>query len=61
MCLLLGPAPRVGGIIAFYPSFESFTLLESVNLVKVFKLFRLEQNVFGVQSDGQWMALLDSS
>jgi hypothetical protein len=48
MCLLLGPTGA--GTIAFYPSFGSFTLLEPVNLVKVFRLFRLEQIFFGVES-----------
>jgi hypothetical protein len=45
------------GTIAFDPTFGSFTLLElvsqlheSVSLVKVFRLFKLEQMFFGVQS-----------
>ncbi len=35
---LLGPVP-----IALDPTFGSFTLLEPVSLVKVFRLFRLER------------------
>jgi hypothetical protein len=45
------------GTIEFHPTFRSFTLLElvshlgePVSLVKVFRLFKLEQMFFGVQS-----------
>jgi len=44
----LGPAPT--GTIALDPTFGSFTLDEPVLLVKVFRPFRLEQILFGVQS-----------
>jgi hypothetical protein len=50
--------PPLGlGLSAFNPTFGSFTLLgtgftlcEPVSLVKVFRLFKLEQMFFGVQS-----------
>jgi hypothetical protein len=40
---LLDPAPTGTGPIALDPTFESFTLLEPVSLMKVFRLFRLER------------------
>jgi hypothetical protein len=47
----VGPSPPTGtGTITFHPTFGSFTLLEPVFVVKVFRLFRLKQNFFGVQS-----------
>ncbi len=38
------------GTIAFDPTVGSFTLGELVSLVKVFRLFKLEQMFFGVES-----------
>ncbi len=38
------------GTIALDPTFGSFTLLELVSLVKVFRVFRLEQMFLGVWS-----------
>jgi len=38
------------GTIALDPTFGSFTLLEPVFLVKVFRLLRLEQIFFGLQN-----------
>jgi hypothetical protein len=49
-CDLLGPVPVGAGTIAFDPTFGSFTLLKPVSLVKMFRLFKLEQMFFGVQS-----------
>jgi len=53
----VGPCPVGAGTIAFDPTFGSFTLLktgftlgEPVSLVKVFRLFILEQIFFGVLS-----------
>jgi hypothetical protein len=42
---LLGPAPIGTGTIALDPTFGSFTFLEPVSLVKVFRLFILERIV----------------
>ncbi len=52
MCLLLGPGPHSNSNYRILSKFlEVFTLLEPVSLVKVFRLFRLEQIFFvGVQS-----------
>jgi len=44
---LLGPAPTGKETIAFDPTFGSFTLLsEPVHLLKMFRLFKLEQMFF---------------
>jgi hypothetical protein len=40
---LLGSAPTGTGTIALDSTFGSFTLLEPVSLVKMFRLFRLDQ------------------
>jgi len=42
---LLSPDPTGTGTIALDPTFGSFTLLELVSWVKVFRLFRSEQIV----------------
>jgi len=47
---LLGPASTGTGTIALDPTFESFIVLELVSLMKVFKLFKLERSLFGVES-----------
>ncbi len=47
MSLWWGPASTGTGTIALDPTFGSFTLLEPVSLMKVFKL---EQMFFGVES-----------
>jgi hypothetical protein len=46
----LDPVPTGAGTIALDPTFGSFTLLEPVSLVKVFRLFRLERFFWGLQS-----------
>ncbi len=49
--MLLGLVPtRRRTIALFDPTFGSFTLLEMVSLVKVFRLFKLEQMFCNVQS-----------
>jgi len=47
---LFGPAPTGTGTMAFHPTFGSFTLLEPVFLVKVFRLFSFETEFVGVPS-----------
>ncbi len=48
---VVGPCPCGGQRLSHsIPSFGSFTLLEPVSLVKAFRLFRLEQIFFVVQS-----------
>ncbi len=45
---LLGPTPTRRRAIMLDPTFGSFTLLELVSLVKVFRPFRLERICFWV-------------
>ncbi len=46
----MGPAPTGTATITFDPTFGSFTLLELVSLVKVFRLLRLEPIVLMFKS-----------